>query len=154
MSSLECCPALSGCDPLQAGPSHQSFKPQCYIIPSQSVALCIPPINSTMSGFQLDGFNLWSLFAEIHMWTLAVGIVNKAKGPHVGDKYRAYGTNTPKSDSFLPLKRTGNSQFLCDETSAACVVKWTWWTERQSLSEYMAFKYVHTVLIWAECLLL
>lgn len=35
------------------------------------------------------------------------------------DGYRAYGTNTPKGDSALPLKRTENPQFLCDKTTAA-----------------------------------
>lgn len=38
--------------------SSEFEKPQCYIIPSQSVALCMSPINSTMSGFQMNGFNL------------------------------------------------------------------------------------------------
>lgn len=87
MDSLERCPALSGCAPLQAGPSHQSFKPQCYIIPSQSVPLCIPLINSTMSRFQMDGFNLWSLFCgDTHVIPSRCG-KKKPRGLQVRDKH-------------------------------------------------------------------
>lgn len=84
MSSLERCPALSGCAPLQAGPSHQSFKPQYYIIPSQSVPLFVLLINSTMSRFQIDG--LWSLFVETHMQALQGMWKNQPRGLHAGDK--------------------------------------------------------------------
>lgn len=118
MSSLERCPALSGCAPLQAGPSHQSFKPQYYIIPSQSVPLCILLINSTMSRFQIDGLNLWSLFVKTHMQTLAGGVEKQAwrtacegQTVHMGEK------KTHKGDSVL----LPNSQFMYDRTIEADV---------------------------------
>lgn len=104
MYSLERCPALSGCAPLQAGPSHQSFKPQCYIIPSQSVPLCIPLINSTMSRFQMDGFNLWSLFfGDTHVIPRS-GCGKTSLEDCAWGTNSTYGTNTIQRWQCLPSK--------------------------------------------------
>lgn len=47
------------------------------------------------------------------------------------DKQKANGTNTPKGNSFLPLKCPENSQFLCDKTSVAYV-----WFGEQDKDEF------------------